>query len=722
MAACPFRTTNHQGKNCFRPTGYGSKSSGDEVDNLRFGKATTGLGAKDEERIARNVMICFNEGDTAMCISDCSKGNDDRLGCAGASKPVQLHHNVQQVDCSGVVTGVVEHSDFLDGRINIDIRQSLDEVPQDDETRSHKQAGPNHTWVGIQRNMRTASSYLRYPAAVACSWVVAVLSIANFLGCDEVNSQASGGEARAPIVDAGRIAEASSHTGSGGVARPPNILFIIADDIGVDQIGVYDEGNNPANTPNIDALAKQGMLFRNTWSNPVCSSTRATILTGRYSFRTGVGFIARPGAELRDREYTLPEMLKQSTRASYGSAAFGKWHLSAGRNLEDNPQVLVSPYRAGFNYFRGIFANIGRSYSNWRDIIVVDQGDGTALLEGGTFTTTYNTTAIVDNAAAWIRDFEHERPADPWFAWVAFNAAHMPMHKPPSHLHTVDLSDPETTCDNPPPFKAPERLVPCYRAMIEAMDTEIGRLLKQELSATSRARTTVIFVGDNGSLKAAAGPGGDPNHGKGTTYEGGVNVPLIFAGARVASSLGGTPLESQALVNTTDLFATVLELGGVDVAAVVPREYRKRPGSTERVGGPDARLHTDVVLDSVSLVDELQAPSLTAADGKRGFAYTELFKSGPPSALFPQSRAIRDAQGFKLIRLEDIGDIGPRFELYDLTQDPHERTNLAAQLVNEEVQAVHKTLTAQLDAIVATGWRPHGQAPTPAPVEATPRP
>lgn len=100
-------------------------------------------------RIARNVTIYFNEGDTAMYISDYSKGNDDRLGCAGASKPVQLHRNVQQVDCSGLVTGVVEHSYFLDGRINTDIRQSLDEVPQDDETRSRKQAGPNNTWVGI---------------------------------------------------------------------------------------------------------------------------------------------------------------------------------------------------------------------------------------------------------------------------------------------------------------------------------------------------------------------------------------------------------------------------------------------------------------------------------------------------------------------------------------------------------------------------------------------
>lgn len=572
--------------------------------------------------------------------------------------------------------------------------------------------------------MRIATPHLHSPAATACSWVFAVLSIATFLGCEEVTSQAGGGEARAPEVETSRVAEAAVRPESYGEERPPNILFIIADDIGVDQIGVYGEGANPANTPNIDALANQGMLFRNTWSNPVCSSTRTTILTGRYSFRTGVGFIAQPGAQLRDREYTLPEMLKQNTKASYGSAAFGKWHLSAGQILEDNPQVLVSPYRAGFSYFRGIFANIGRSYTSWRDIIVVDQGNGTASLEGRALSKAYNTTAIVDNAGAWIRDFEAERPDDPWFAWVAFNAAHMPMHKPPSHLHSVDLSAPETTCDNPPPFKTPERLVPCYRAMIEAMDTEIGRLLGQELSAVSRARTTVIFLGDNGSLKAAAGPGGDPNHGKGTTYEGGVNVPLIFAGARVASSRDGAPLESQALVNTTDLFATVLELGGVDVDAVVPREYRKRPGSTERVAGSDARLHTDVVLDTVSLVDELHAPSPTAADGKRGFAYTELFKSGPRSVLFPQSRAIRDAQGFKLIRLEDIGDTGPRFEFYDLTHDPHERTNLATQLVSDEVRAVHKGLRTQLDEIVATGWRPHGPvpAPTPAPVEATPQP
>ncbi len=527
---------------------------------------------------------------------------------------------------------------------------------------------------------------------VACL-VFAVLVVAVF------PADAASREAAPGIPDANLVASG---------ARPPNILLIIADDVGVDQIGVYAEGAEPANTPNVDALAARGVLFRNTWSNPVCSSTRATIMTGRYSFRTGVGFVARRGAELRDREHTLAELLSRHPSARYATAAFGKWHLNAARTLEKDRQVLAAPHRAGFSIFRGVFKNIGESYEGWRDVSLVDRGGGFASIEVNESNTNYNSSEIVDHAATWIRNLEKRRPGDPWFVWLAFNAAHAPFHKPPEDLHSLDLTDPRLTCSNPAPFADPGNLRPCYQAMIEAMDTEIGRLLNEEIARESLDRTTVIFVGDNGTIKGVAERGRDPHHGKGTPYEGGVNVPLVIAGARVANSARGTGRESRVLVNTTDLFATVLELAGLDVSAVVPTSY-----ATAGIAPPTLRLtgaqrESEVVLDSQSLMPQLRSPGTRSSKSTRRFAYTELFKSGEPSELWPVANAIRDTRGFKLIRILDESTGIWREEFYDLESDPLEREDLLALPATAESRRALSVLRKRMAAIEASGWRPRG--------------
>jgi arylsulfatase A-like enzyme len=491
--------------------------------------------------------------------------------------------------------------------------------------------------------------------------------------------------------------------------RPPNILMIIADDLGVDQVGAYGEGANPARTPNIDALAARGVLFRNTWSNPVCSSTRATILTGRYGFRTGVGFVARPGADLETREHTLPELLARHPHAPYGTAAFGKWHLNAGPDPRTGRRHLAAPIWAGFSHFQGVFQNIRRGYSYWGDLKVVLADDGKVKVHGPTLNTQYNTSEIVNYTGEWIRNFETRRPDAPWFVWLAFNAAHTPFHKPPPSLHSVDLSDPSITCRNPPPFAHPENLLPCYQAMVEAMDREIGRLLAREISPESLSRTTVIFLGDNGTIKEAAPDRFLASRGKGTPYEGGVNVPLVIAGAGVpesASVSGGR--ESQVLVNTTDLFATVLELAGLDVAASVPSGYA-RPRSARAMAGLEAsQVDPEVVLDSYSLLPFLADPKRDTGAEARRFAYTELFKQGFADPRFPVARAIRNTRGYKLIHFDETRGGRGGDELYDLAADPFERTNLIGPDINKESAAARVALQVQLDAMVESGWRPHG--------------
>ena len=486
--------------------------------------------------------------------------------------------------------------------------------------------------------------------------------------------------------------------------RPHNILLLIADDMGVDQVSAYSENKNSARTPNIDALAKRGVMFRNTWSNPVCSSTRATILTGRYGFRTGVGFVARHGEDLKDREYTLPEILALHPSANYQSAAIGKWHLNAGRNWEEDRQVLAAPIRAGFSYFAGTFKNIVQSYFGWLDVILVSHGSGQVELAGRAFNAKYNTTEIVDRASAWIRDVETKRPDDPWFAWVAFNAGHSPFHKPPGHLHSVDLSAPSLTCMNPPPFRDPGNLEPCYRAMIEAMDTEIGRLLNEGISPESLARTTVIFVGDNGSVKGIASDPARAFRSKGTTYERGINVPLVIAGAGVDGNAVGR--ESDALVNTVDLFATIVELAKLDVNAVVPARYPSPHSNSRSSDSVQQEEGAPVVLDSRSLLPILASSEAGAKAEVRRFAYAELFKKGLKNNLFPVSKAIRDTSGYKLIRTDHEVNGVWRDRLYKLDVDPEEEDNLIGDNATDESRQAHLRLSDAMDNIESTGWSP----------------
>ena len=486
-------------------------------------------------------------------------------------------------------------------------------------------------------------------------------------------------------------------------------MLIIADDVGVEQIGAYREGTDPATTPNIDALAARGVLFRNTWSNPVCSSTRATILTGRYGFRTGVGFVAQHGAELRDRENTLPEMLSRHPYARYGSAAFGKWHLNAGQSWEADEDILAAPHRAGFSMFRGVYANIVGGYEGWRDVVVTERENGRAQVEGGRHNSNYNTSEIVNHAAEWIHDFEERRHEDPWFVWLAFNAAHAPFHKPPQDLHTQDLSAPGLSCSNPPPYDDPGNLQPCYQAMIEAMDTEIGRLIEREISPESLSRTTVIFVGDNGSPEGSAVDGPGAGRAKGTPYEGGVNVPLIVAGAGVERSKNGKGRESRVLVNTTDLFATVLELAGIDVDATVPSRFRPTPRKASAASDPRTNAALEITLDSQSLLPHLQRSNSNAPEQARRFVYTELFRRGLPDDRWPVSNAVRDTRGFKLIRFFEASARNWREELYDLESDPFEQKNLLGLPMTEALHQTHQTLRDHLNNIRSTGWQPHGE-------------
>ncbi|ETW93046.1 MAG: hypothetical protein ETSY1_40960 [Candidatus Entotheonella factor] len=391
-----------------------------------------------------------------------------------------------------------------------------------------------------------------------------------------------------------------------------NVLLIVADDIGVDMLNAYGEGETFPATPTLDRMADEGVLFRNAWATPKCSSTRATILTGRYGFRTGVMSVvsSRDLRALSPDEIIIPEVLSIRTQ-THEQALIGKWHLGNCLNGQRR-----GPNLAGFTHFAGSFANIvnkGQSFFEWDKTV----NGPTSRVH------TYATTDSIDDAAEWI----HQQSDQPWFLFLSLHAPHKPWQIPP-----YDLVSPSTLALLPKDEQGQTRPAGthceggdqrvCYVAMIEAMDTEIGRLLASIPSAV-REQTTVIFVGDNGTPPAVTRPPFDRNHGKSTLYEGGVNVPLIVYGAGVENA----SRESAALVNTTDLFATILELATGQAAVDL--------------------LPSDLVHDSRSIVPILQ--DIPDAE-QRTYVYTELFHPTSSSVSRQFGHAIRNER-YKLIRL-----------------------------------------------------------------------
>ncbi len=230
----------------------------------------------------------------------------------------------------------------------------------------------------------------------------------------------------------------------------------------------------------------------------------------------------------------------------------------------------------------------------------------------------------------------YQAQAQPWVCVVTHQAPHIPYHAPPAHLHTQDL-----TGLTPQPTTHTPANIPFYRAMVQSLDTEMGRLFAT-LGPGVMAQTNVIFIADNGTVQQQSVAPFSGSRSKGTPYEGGVNVPLIVAGPAVVQ--GGR--EVGALACSTDVFRTVLELAGA--AHAIPPH---------------------VASDSVSLVPHLASP---AQPPLRAFAFTEEFTGTVWPAPDTNGHAtIRNAR-FKLIRrFNGSGD-----ELYDLLADPFETTNL----------------------------------------------
>ena len=403
-----------------------------------------------------------------------------------------------------------------------------------------------------------------------------------------------------------------------------NIILIIADDLGSDWCGFQENRLDTVNMPNVRKLLSRGVRFSNAWANPFCSPTRAGLLTGRYSFRHGVGTVigGAGDAVLDTSEITIPRLLKNNAAPTkYNTANIGKWHL---QNL--SPQTITFPNKMGYDHFSGFFPGKVQSYTNW-----------TKTTNGVSVNSTdYTTTDLTNDAIKWLGQQNNTKP---FFLWMAYNAPHDPFHLPPDSLHSYrNLSGtPADIAANPKSY---------FKAMTEAMDNQIGKIYTWLQANNKLDSTDIIFIGDNGDAPQTA----QIPRAKGSIYQAGLRVPFIISGPSVKNQ----GRVSTALVNTQDLFATIVELAGFT-------DWRSQIPANKPV-------------DSKSLVPILQNTATIA----RPWAFDEVFSVIPQPK---EGKTMRNID-FKLMNFDD----GTQ-EFYNLTNDPNEATNL----LNRTLTATERT-------------------------------
>ncbi len=313
--------------------------------------------------------------------------------------------------------------------------------------------------------------------------------------------------------------------------RKPNVLFILADDLGYGDIGAHGCKDIP--TPNIDRIAARGVRFTDGYANgSFCTPTRAALMSGKYQQRIGCEDLTRP---LPQAVVTLPQRLRA---AGYVTGMVGKWHLGA--------MAGFTPLDRGFDHFFG-FLGGGHFYlpapnqkGEYANPILRDREP---LQEKR-----YLTDAFGDEAAAFVA--AQKGSAKPFFLYLAFNAVHTPMQASDKHLA------PFARIDNP------QRRT--YAGMLSAMDQAIGQVLKQLEEIGQLENTVIIFTSDNGGPTTRNAVNGSRNGllrgSKCETFQGGIRVPLllVWPGKLQPGTVYRRP------VITMDLTATVLALAGAD--------------------------------------------------------------------------------------------------------------------------------------------------------------
>lgn len=318
-------------------------------------------------------------------------------------------------------------------------------------------------------------------------------------------------------------------------AAKPNFLVILADDLGWGDLSC--QGAKDLRSPRLDQLAREGLRFENFHANcPVCSPTRASLLTGRYPDIAGVPGVIRTHADnswgyLDPRAVTLPQLLKG---AGYHTGIVGKWHLGL-----ESPNT---PNERGFDHFHGFLGDMMDDYHHHRrhDVNYMRRNGEVIDPEGH----------ATDLFTGWACDYlrERARTPQPFFLYLAYNAPHTPIQPTPEWLARVKAREPGITDKR-------AKLV----ALIEHLDDGIGKVLAT-LQETGQAENTLVFFSsDNGGQLDVGANNGAWRDGKQSVYEGGLRISTIarWPGRVAAGSV------SPHLGLTMDVYPTLAELAGV---------------------------------------------------------------------------------------------------------------------------------------------------------------
>lgn len=398
-------------------------------------------------------------------------------------------------------------------------------------------------------------------------------------------------------------------------AEPPNVLVVVADDLGWADVG-FNGGRDYA-TPNLDRLATTGVNLTDFRACPMCSPTRAGLLTGRWPLRFGLMRAVVPPWSthgLPEAERTLAEHLAGAGYERRG--LIGKWHLGHARQAHH-------PLRHGFTHFIGCYNGAVDYFTRERDGETDWHHSAKTVHEPG-----YTTDLIGEHAERFIA----ESPADrPWLLYVPFTAPHSPYQAPPEAMQAHAR------------FKRPERQA--YAAMIESLDRNVGRLLAAVEARADADNTLILFFSDNGGIPRAGSSNGPWRGAKLSVHEGGTRVCAAIRWP-AGGLTGGRRFEGR--IGYIDVLPTVLAAAGVSPAAEAP------------------------ALDGLNVLPALRGEA--ALPGRPWFSYLHQNDEALASVHLGSWKLVARGDGFAATPVTP-----PVLELYDLAADPGETRDLAAR-------------------------------------------
>lgn len=353
-----------------------------------------------------------------------------------------------------------------------------------------------------------------------------------------------------------------------GADRVPNIVYILADDLGWKDVGYH---GSDIKTPNIDQLAKGGVRFEQFYVQPMCTPTRASLLTGRYPLRYGLQTAVIASGHtygLPTDEWLLPQALKE---VGYNTAIIGKWHLG-------HADRKYWPRQRGFDYQYGPLIGEIDYFTHEQHGVLDWYRNNEPVKEEG-----YSTILIGNEAVKYISERE---AATPFFLYLTFNSPHTPYQAPQKYLDRYKkISDPSRRA---------------YAAMITVMDEQIGRVLEELKKKKMRDNTLIVFHSDNGGTRNAmfAGEGdmskivipcdnGPYRDGKGSLYEGGTRVVSL---ANWPGHIATGRREGQ-MIHVVDMYPTLIHLAGgqlgknkpLDGIDILPTLLEGKPSSRTEI-------------------------------------------------------------------------------------------------------------------------------------------